>query len=79
MLDLWNLETVHHEIDHTFFRAGEIAPGTDLGDAPAEFLGEGLADLVFQGGDNHHRLGLVQALHNKVDGFVAHKVGDDGI
>ena len=79
VLDLRNLEAVHHKIDDALLGAGKIAPRADLGNAPAEFLRQGLTDFLLPHGHNHHGFGLVQTFHNEVDGFVAHKVGEDGV
>jgi len=79
LLHAGNLEAVYHEVDDGLVLAGVKALGADVGDAPAEGLRQGFADVVGSGGDDHGRLGLIETVHDEVHGLDGGTVGENGV
>ena len=77
--ELYGLEPVDHHVQHGFRRARVKTAGVQNGQAGAELLRDFLRDLVGAGGDDHGRLGAVEAVHNEIHGFGAGRIGYDGV
>ncbi len=74
-----DLKAVDHAVEHGLLRFGIESFALPDGDPPAECVGEFLSDLFRLGGDDHRRLGAVDAVDDEVKRARIEEIGDDGI